>query len=98
MLHTQRWKKHVPDCSGRLENLAGEHGQGHPAEIMDLSFAMQALSAKRILTEDMQLGVYKTRDEVDIEVAKLKLKAMNIEIDQLSNDQKEYMNSWDVGT
>ena len=35
MLHTQRWKKHVPDCSGRLVNLAGEHGQGHPAEIMD---------------------------------------------------------------
>jgi len=85
-------------AGGRLVNLAGEHGQGHPAEIMDLSFAMQALSAKRILTEDMQLGVYKTRDEVDIEVAKLKLKAMNIEIDQLSNDQKEYMNSWDVGT
>jgi len=59
---------------------------------------MQALSAKRILTEDMKPGVYKTRDEVDIEVAKLKLQTMNIEIDQLSNDQKEYMNSWDVGT
>jgi adenosylhomocysteinase len=85
-------------AGGRLVNLAGEHGQGHPAEIMDLSFAMQALSAKRILTEDMQPGVYKTRDEVDIEVAKLKLQTMNIEIDQLSNDQKEYMNSWDVGT
>ena len=85
-------------AGGRLVNLAGEHGQGHPAEIMDLSFAMQALSAKRILTEDMQPGVYKTRDEVDQEVAKLKLQTMNIEIDQLTDEQKDYMNSWDVGT
>ena len=65
---------------------------------MDLSFAMQALSAKRLVNEDMEPGVYKTRDEVDIEVAKLKLKAMGIEIDELSQDQKDYMNSWDVGT
>ena len=85
-------------AGGRLVNLAGEHGQGHPAEIMDLSFAMQALSAKRILTEDMQPGVYKTRDEVDIDVAKLKLQTMNIEIDQLTDEQKDYMNSWDIGT
>ncbi|RAP49401.1 MAG: adenosylhomocysteinase [Methanosphaera sp. SHI613] len=85
-------------AGGRLVNLAGEHGQGHPAEIMDLSFAMQALSAKRILEEDMEPGVYKTRDEVDTEVARLKLKAMNIEIDELSSEQKEYMNSWDIGT
>ncbi len=85
-------------AGGRLVNLAGEYGQGHPAEIMDLSFAMQALSAKRLLNEDMEPGVYKTRDETDIEIAKLKLKTMGVEIDQLSNDQKEYMNSWDVGT
>ena len=85
-------------AGGRLVNLAGEHGQGHPAEIMDLSFAMQALSAKRILEEDMQPGVYKTRDEVDMEVARLKLKSMNIEIDELTSEQKDYMNSWDIGT
>ncbi|MDO5826621.1 MAG: adenosylhomocysteinase [Methanosphaera sp.] len=85
-------------AGGRLVNLAGEHGQGHPAEIMDLSFAMQALSAKRILEEDMAPGVYKTRDEVDSEVARLKLKAMNIEIDELTTDQKDYMNSWNIGT
>ena len=59
---------------------------------------MQALSAKRILNEDMAPGVYKTRDEVDIEVAKLKLETMGIEIDKLSDDQEKYMNSWDVGT
>lgn len=85
-------------AGGRLVNLAGEHGQGHPAEIMDLSFAMQALSAKRILEEDMEPGVYKTRDEVDTEVARLKLQTMGIEIDELTDDQKDYMNSWDVGT
>ena len=85
-------------AGGRLVNLAGQYGQGHPAEIMDLSFAMQALSAKRLLNEDMEPGVYKTRDEVDIEIAKLKLKTMGIEIDTLSEDQKKYMNSWDVGT
>lgn len=85
-------------AGGRLVNLAGQYGQGHPAEIMDLSFAMQALSAKRLLNEDMEPGVYKTRDEVDIEIAKLKLKTMGIEIDTLSEDQEKYMNSWDVGT
>ncbi|MBE6493598.1 MAG: adenosylhomocysteinase [Methanosphaera stadtmanae] len=85
-------------AGGRLVNLAGEYGQGHPAEIMDLSFAMQALSAKRLVNEDMEPGVYKTRDEVDTEVAKLKLKAMGVEIDELSKEQEEYMNSWDVGT
>ena len=85
-------------AGGRLVNLAGQYGQGHPAEIMDLSFAMQALSAKRLLNEDMEPGVYKTRDEVDIEIAKLKLKTMGIKIDTLSEDQEKYMNSWDVGT
>lgn len=85
-------------AGGRLVNLAGEYGQGHPAEIMDLSFAMQALSAKRLLNEDMTPGVYKTRDEVDTEIARLKLKTMGVEIDELSSEQEKYMNSWDVGT
>ena len=52
----------------------------------------------QLLNEDMEPGVYKTRDETDIEIAKLKLKTMGVEIDQLSDDQKVYMNSWDVGT
>ncbi len=85
-------------AGGRLVNLAGEYGQGHPAEIMDLSFAMQALSVKHLLETDMKPGVYKTRDEVDLEVAKLKLKTMDIKIDDLTSEQKVYMNSWDVGT
>ena len=85
-------------AGGRLVNLAGEHGQGHPAEIMDLSFAMQALSARRLVEEDMEPGVYKTADSTDMEIARLKLQTMNVEIDELSDDQKVYMNSWDVGT
>ncbi|MDO5852159.1 MAG: adenosylhomocysteinase [Methanobacteriaceae archaeon] len=85
-------------AGGRLVNLAGDFGQGHPAEIMDLSFAMQSLSAKYLIENDLEPGVYKTRDSTDKEVAILKLKTMGIEIDQLSTDQETYMNSWDVGT
>ena len=65
-------------ADGRLVNLAGERGQGHPAEIMDMSFAMQALSAKYLLNNKLEVGIYKTLDETDISVAELKLKAMEI--------------------
>jgi adenosylhomocysteinase len=85
-------------AEGRLVNLAGERGQGHPAEIMDLSFAMQALSAKYLLDNELEVGVYKTLDKTDIYVAELKLKAMGIEIDELTPQQKEYMEGWEHGT
>lgn len=85
-------------AEGRLVNLAGERGQGHPAEIMDLSFAMQALSAKYLLDNDLDVGVYKTLDETDNYVAELKLKAMGIEIDDLTPQQKEYLEGWEHGT
>lgn len=85
-------------AEGRLVNLAADRGQGHPAEIMDLSFAMQALSAKYLLENDLEAGVYKSPDELDYSVAELKLKAMGIEIDSLSDRQKEYMANWDEGT
>lgn len=85
-------------AEGRLVNLAGERGQGHPAEIMDLSFAMQALSAKYILDNDLEVGVYKTLDETDRYVAELKLQAMGIEIDELTAQQKEYLEGWEHGT
>ena len=85
-------------AEGRLVNLAGERGQGHPAEIMDLSFAMQALSAKYLLDNDLEVGVYKTLDETDNYVAELKLKAMDIEIDDLTTEQKEYLEGWEHGT
>jgi len=85
-------------AEGRLVNLAGERGQGHPAEIMDLSFAMQALSAKYLLDNDLEVGVYKTLDETDRYVAELKLQAMGIEIDELTPQQEEYLEGWEHGT
>lgn len=85
-------------ADGRLVNLSAAGGQGHPAEIMDMSFAVQALSAKYILNNDLEVGVTKAPDDIDYEVANLKLKAMDIEIDTLSDRQKEYMCSWKEGT
>ena len=85
-------------ADGRLVNLSAARGQGHPAEIMDMSFAVQALSAKYILNNDLEVGVTKAPDDIDYEVANLKLKAMDIEIDTLSDRQKEYMCSWKEGT
>lgn len=85
-------------ADGRLVNLSAARGQGHPAEIMDMSFAVQALSAKYILNNDLEVGVTKAPDDIDYEVANLKLKAMDIEIDTLSDRQKEYICSWKEGT
>ncbi|MFY9639218.1 MAG: adenosylhomocysteinase [Methanobacterium sp.] len=85
-------------ADGRLVNLAGERGQGHPAEIMDMSFAMQALSAKYLLNNKLEAGVYKTPDETDLNVAELKLKAMGINIDNLSTKQTDYLEDWEEGT
>ena len=85
-------------ADGRLVNLSAARGQGHPAEIMDMSFAVQALSAKYILNNDLEVGVTKAPDDIDYKVANLKLKAMDIEIDTLSDRQKEYMCSWKEGT
>lgn len=85
-------------AEGRLVNLAGERGQGHPAEIMDLSFAMQALSAEQLVNTSMEVGVHKTPDEADMHVARLKLEAMGIKIDDLTEKQVEYLEGWEQGT
>ena len=85
-------------ADGRLVNLAGERGQGHPAEIMDMSFAMQTLAAKYLLNNKLEVGVYKTLDETDNHVAKLKLKAMDINIDSLTTEQVAYLKNWEEGT
>lgn len=85
-------------ADGRLVNLAGESGQGHPAEIMDMSFAMQSVSAKYLLENKLEVGVYKTPDETDVHVAKLKLNAMNIDIDSLTPRQVQYLKDWEEGT
>ncbi|WP_407424058.1 adenosylhomocysteinase [Methanobrevibacter sp.] len=85
-------------ADGRLVNLSAARGQGHPAEIMDMSFAVQALSAKHILENDLPVGVTKAPDEIDYNVASLKLDAMGIEIDSLTEKQKAYMANWQEGT
>jgi adenosylhomocysteinase len=81
---------------GRLVNLAC--GDGHPVEIMDMSFAIQALSAKYVAEHryDLKPGVYTVPEEIDHAVALRKLTASGFSIDLLSDDQKKYLGSWGV--
>ena len=65
---------------------------------MDMSFAVQALSAKYILNNNLPVDVQKAPDKIDDTVARLKLTSMDIEIDSLSERQKEYMSNWQEGT
>ena len=83
---------------GRLINLAA--AEGHPSAVMDMSFANQALACEYLVTnkETLQPGLHSVPTEVDQEIARLKLQAMSIAIDTLTDDQIEYMNSWTVGT
>jgi adenosylhomocysteinase len=83
---------------GRLINLAA--AEGHPASVMDMSFANQALAAEHLVKNQATLtaGVYVLPEEVDTEIASLKLKAMEIGIDTLTAEMQEYLNSWTVGT
>jgi len=83
---------------GRLINLAA--AEGHPAQVMDMSFANQALSAEYIVRHHKELKneVYKVPQAIDNDIARLKLKAMGINIDKLTGEQEEYLSSWEMGT
>lgn len=81
---------------GRLVNLVA--AEGHPSEVMDLSFANQALAAEYISKNKLAIDVYKLPDELDREVARLKLKTMGIEIEELTDEQRRYISSWELGT
>ncbi len=83
---------------GRLINLAA--AEGHPASVMDMSFANQALSAEYLVKQKGKLehGVHVLPSEVDQEIAGLKLRAMGISIDELTPEMLEYMSSWETGT
>ncbi|MDD2217371.1 MAG: adenosylhomocysteinase [Eubacteriales bacterium] len=83
-------------AQGKLVNIAA--GDGHPAEIMDLSFAVQALSAIYIKENRQKLSniVIDVSEEIDSIIAKRKLEAWNIEIDTLTSEQEKYLNSWEV--
>jgi adenosylhomocysteinase len=87
-------------AEGRLVNLSA--AEGHPSEVMDMSFANQSLTAKWLNdkknVDKLENKVYSVPDEIDQQIAFLKLKSMNVEIDKLSNTQKEYMNNWKEGT
>ena len=74
--------------------------EGHPASVMDMSFANQALSAEYLAKSGRMLEsrVYKVPDEIDKKIARLKLDSMGIVIDRLTKEQKKYQNSWEVGT
>jgi len=83
-------------AEGRLVNLAA--GNGHPAEIMDMSFTVQALSAEWLVkhTGELEKKVYPIPDEIDEQIAWVKLEALGLTIDSLTAEQKEYINGWSV--
>lgn len=83
---------------GRLINLAA--AEGHPASVMDMSFANQALSAEHMFKNaaNLEKKVYSVPDVIDREIARLKLAAMNVDIDVLTAQQISYLNSWEEGT
>ena len=83
---------------GRLINLTA--AEGHPASVMDMSFANQALSVEYLVKNKGKLdpGVHLLPPEVDIEIASLKLRALGLSIDSLTAEQLEYLSSWETGT
>ena len=83
---------------GRLINLAA--AEGHPASVMDMSFANQALSLEYLTRNagSLENQVYGVPEEIDNEIADLKLQAMDVKIDSLTQEQKEYLESWEHGT
>jgi adenosylhomocysteinase len=87
-------------AEGRLVNLAVPKGMGHPIEVMDLSFALQALGTLYIARHHKELGpgVHAVPDAIDREVASIKLASLGLGIDSLTAEQEQYMCSWDMGT
>ena len=85
-------------AEGRLVNLATPVSLGHPAEVMDQSFGVQALCVERVIEDDFDAGVHEVPDDIDRRVAEIKLDALGVEIDELSDEQREYMSSWQHGT
>jgi adenosylhomocysteinase len=83
---------------GRLINLAA--AEGHPADVMDMSFANQALAAEFMMINASSLEkiVYPVPEDIDREIARLKLEAMGIKIDTLTEEQEKYLASWEMGT
>ena len=85
-------------ADGRLVNLAA--AEGHPASVMDMSFANQALASEHVVRDHSYLEkrVYPVPEEIDREIARLKLASRGISIDTLTDAQEKYLASWDQGT
>ncbi|RLC80858.1 MAG: adenosylhomocysteinase [Chloroflexi bacterium] len=85
-------------AEGRLVNLAA--AEGHPSAVMDMSFANQALSAEYMLhhADDLECVVYPVPEDIDQEIARIKLQAMGVAIDVLTEEQQKYLTSWEEGT
>jgi adenosylhomocysteinase len=85
-------------AEGRLVNLAA--AEGHPASVMDMSFANQALAAEYVVQQAGRLArdVHRVPVDLDREIARLKLQAMGVTIDTLTPEQQKYLESWDLGT
>jgi adenosylhomocysteinase len=83
---------------GRLINLAA--AEGHPASVMDMSFANQSLGAEFMVThaKELEKKVYSIPGAIDREIARLKLAAMGVKVDTLTPEQEKYLNSWEEGT
>ncbi|MBD3261551.1 MAG: adenosylhomocysteinase [Candidatus Altiarchaeales archaeon] len=83
-------------AEGRLVNLAA--AEGHPSEVMDMSFANQALASKYVWENKLEAQVHRIPKEIDERVAKMKLDTMGVEIDKLTDAQRKYLESWEEGT
>ncbi len=85
-------------AEGRLVNLAA--AEGHPASVMDMSFANQALMAEYVFSHasELEKKVYDVPSEIDTEIARLKLETMGIAVDSLTDEQEKYLRSWTLGT
>jgi adenosylhomocysteinase len=85
-------------AQGRLVNLAA--AEGHPSAVMDMSFANQALSAEYMLdhADELENTVYPVPEDIDQEIARIKLQAMGVQIDTLTPEQEKYLSSWEEGT
>jgi len=83
-------------AQGRLINLAA--AEGHPASVMDMSFATQALTTEYMLKQEPIVGVHEVPEEIENWIAATKLDSMGIHIDELTEEQKEYLASWEMGT
>jgi len=84
-------------AEGRLVNLAS--AEGHPSEVMDMSFSNQALCVEYLAKNPrMKVGVYSVPKEIDELVAGLKLSGMGVRIDEMTEEQKNYISSWEAGT